>query len=102
MTFAAVIWDADDPCSVNTAYRVFRHVEGVYTFIGAFCQETQARATSPNGCKPLQADKWPILHVLEGWGETKIGGTPQLKKSLKNSYKLSVVLHIASSEKVVF
>ena len=34
------------------------------------------RATSPNGCKPLQADKWPILHVLEGWGETKIGGLP--------------------------
>ena len=29
----------------------------------------------------------PILHVLEGWGETKIGGTPQKKKSLKNSYK---------------
>ena len=30
----------------------------------------------------------PILHVLEGWGETKIGGTPQLKKFLKNSYKI--------------
>ena len=135
---------------------------GVYTIIGAFCQETQARATSPNSCKPLQADKWPrlqrgatkcvfmtqtpeliqksghffglsilpsfcvlsraihspflgisrcqasdvllsisggswhqslctmvlykpILHVLEVWGETKIGRTLQLKKSLKNS-----------------
>ena len=42
-------------------YRVFRHIGGVYTIIGAFCQETQARATSPNGCKPLQADKWPRL-----------------------------------------
>ena len=42
-------------------YRVFRHIGCVYTIIGAFCQETQARATSPNGCKPLQADKWPRL-----------------------------------------
>ena len=42
-------------------YRVFRHIGGVYTIIGACCQETQARATSPNGCKPLQADKWPRL-----------------------------------------
>ena len=24
---------------------VFRHIGGVYTIIGAFCQETQARAT---------------------------------------------------------
>ena len=146
-------------------YRVFRHIGSVYTIIGAFCQETHTRATSPNGCKPLQADKWPrlqrgatkcvfmtqtaaiskkvhvqsplspkshpsfvlrafsvlswgfhgvrhltfllsisgrswhqslctmvlykpILHVLEEWGETKIGRTPQLKKSLKNSYKI--------------
>ena len=37
----------------------------------------------------------PTLHVLEGWGETKIGTTKKL-------IKLSVVLHIASSEKVVF
>ena len=44
----------------------------------------------------------PILHVLEGWGETKIGETPQLKKSLKTHINLSVVFHIASSEKVVF
>ena len=135
---------------MEVIYRVFRHIRGVYTIIGAFCQETQARATSPNGCKPLQADKWPrlqrgatkcvfmtqaaaislfilpsfcvlsraihspflgisrcqasdvllsisggswhqslctmvlykpILHVLEGCGETKIGRTPQLKKS---------------------
>ena len=46
---------------IVTAYRVFRHIGGVYTIIGAFFQETQARATSPNGCKPLQADKWPRL-----------------------------------------
>ena len=30
-------------------YRVFRHIGGVYTIIGAFCQKTQARATLPIG-----------------------------------------------------
>ena len=39
-------------------YRKFRHIGSVYTIIDAFCQEYQARVTSPNGFKPLQADKW--------------------------------------------
>ena len=86
---------------------------GVFnTIIGTFCQETQARATSPNGCKPLQADKWPRLqrgatkcvfmtqtgsdkqkkcmfnHHWHPNVAAKIGRTPQLKNSLKNSNKI--------------
>ena len=29
----------------------------------------------------------PILHVLEGWGETKIGGLPNWRNPLKTPYK---------------
>ena len=44
-------------------------------------------SSGTNLCVPWCCTK-PILHVLEGWGETKIGETPQLKKSLKNTYKI--------------
>ena len=99
-----VVREAVEGCcdvTIHHEFRVFRHIGGVYTIIGAFCQETQARAVlsraihSPflgiSRCQAsdvllsISGGSWhqslctmvlykPILHVLEGWGETKIGG----------------------------